>query len=304
MTGNYRPEGQAARSDYTLEELQSAQRTGQILEARAAYCDPQYNLVVALGALQGFMPREECAVGIADGSVKNIAIITRVGRSVCFQVTGIEGDTALLSRRAAQALFARDVLRHLRPGDIIDCVVTRLAGFGAFVDVGCGVVSLITIDNISVSRIAHPSDRFSEGQPLRAVVKNFDRETGRLFLSHKELLGTWEQNIARFEVGQTVPGIVRSIEPYGIFVELTPNLAGLAEYQEGLQVGDVAVVYIKSILPDKMKLKLVIADHFRSREAPIQLHYYETGNRIEAWRYSPESCPRVVESLFSSETTP
>lgn len=63
-----------------------------------------------------------------------------------------------------------------------------------------------------------------------------------------------------FCAGETAAGIIRSIEPYGIFVELAPNLAGLAEWCEGAVVGHCAAVYIKSILPEKMKIKLVIVD--------------------------------------------
>ncbi|MGL0910084.1 hypothetical protein ACSTB0_13670, partial [Faecalibacterium wellingii] len=42
------------------------------------------------------------------------------------------------------------------------------------------------------------------------------------------LLGTWEENAAGFTVGETVVGIVRSVEEYGTFIEIAPNLAGLA----------------------------------------------------------------------------
>ena len=41
-------------------------------------------------------------------------------------------------------------------------------------------------------------------------------------------------------------------EVNGIFIELAPNLAGLAEWKEGVVTGTRAAVYIKSILPDKM----------------------------------------------------
>ena len=92
------------------------------------------------------------------------------------------------------------------------------------------------------------------------VVKTVERDTGRIYMSCRELLGTWEENVAQFRQGQTVTGVVRSIEEYGIFVELTPNLAGLAELKEGVEVGDVCAVYIKSIIPDRMKIKLVLID--------------------------------------------
>lgn len=110
------------------------------------------------------------------------------------------------------------------PGDIISARVTHLEPFGCFVDIGCGIASLLPIDAISVSRIAHPSDRFRVGEEIRVVVRGRD-EKNRITLTHRELLGTWEENAAAFCAGDTVPGIVRSVEDYGIFIELTPNLA-------------------------------------------------------------------------------
>ena len=91
---------------------------------------------------------------------------------------------------------------------------------------------------------------------IRAVVRMKDEN--RITLSHRELLGTWTENAERFRVGETVAGIVRSVESYGIFVELTPNLAGLAELKENVHAGQQASVFIKSILPNRMKVKLVL----------------------------------------------
>ena len=66
--------------------------------------------------------------------------------------------------------------------------------FGAFVDIGCGIVSLMSIDCISVSRILHPKDRFFVGMPIKAAVKSIDYDSGRIYMTHKELLGTWKEN--------------------------------------------------------------------------------------------------------------
>lgn len=89
-----------------------------------------------------------------------------------------------------------DYLSHLRPGDVIPARITHLEPFGAFADIGCGVVSLLPIDSISVSRIDHPRERFSVGMDIRAIVKS--TENRRITLSHKELLGTWEENASAF----------------------------------------------------------------------------------------------------------
>ena len=126
------------------------------------------------------------------------------------------------------------------------------------------------IDCISVSRISHPSDRFTLGQTIQAVVTSVS--DFRIGLSHKELLGTWMENAAKFAVGETVSGIVRSVESYGIFVELTPNLAGLAEPKEHILPKQRASVYIKAIIPEKMKIKLVLIDAFLFRARTASLH--------------------------------
>ncbi|MEG2118353.1 MAG: 30S ribosomal protein S1, partial [Clostridia bacterium] len=145
----------------------------------------------------------------------------------------------------------------------------------------------------------HPSDRFFVGQYIKAVVRQPTDEYGRITLSHRELLGTWEENAALFGIGQTVTGVVRSIEKYGVFIELTPNLAGLAEYRDGLEQGDCVSVYIKNILPDKMKIKLVVIDKSENGRMCGKCNYFYDGEHMEYWRYSPENSVKLVETVFA-----
>lgn len=184
--------------------------------------------ICAWGSIKAIIPRDEAALGIKEGTVKDVAIITRVNKMVCFKVTNIaqrDGETvAFLSRRKAQEECEKYIFDTLQTGDIIDARVTHLDSSVRFAVIGCGIISMISIDNISVSRIEHPKNRFTAGMDIKAVVKSIDYAAGRINLSHKELLGTWEQNAQMFRAGETVSGIVRSIESYGIFIELTPNL--------------------------------------------------------------------------------
>lgn len=273
-----------------------------ILEARAVLCDSAHNLIVDLGCMRGIIPRDEGAVGIADGRVRDIALISRVNKPVSFIVTSIKTDStgqlyALLSRRAAQERCQRDYISALRPGQVIDARVTHLENFGVFCDIGCGVIALMPIDSVSVSRISHPSDRFSAGDDIKAVVKGIDAED-RVTLSHKELLGTWEENASSFLQGETVSGIIRSVEDYGIFVELTPNLAGLAEPHTGVFEGQQASVYIKSLIPEKMKVKLIIIDAFDADYHPQPIRYYYDGDFMDRFVYSPPGCSKRIETEF------
>lgn len=291
----------------TLDALRRALTSGEILESRALSFDGEKRLHFRFDGADGVMPYEECADGVREGMVRDIALITRVGRPVCFTVTGIDEDAerpvAYLSRTQAQVRCKREYLDRLVPGDILPCRVTHLERFGAFCDVGCGIPALLPIDCMSVSRIQSPADRIREGQEILCIVKNRDVQ-GRIVLTMKELLGTWEENAALFAPGETVVGVVRSTEPYGVFIELRPNLAGLAEACEGLSSGQLVSVYIKSILPEKMKIKLVVLHVMEGERYMFPLEFYPKEGHLDSWRYSVPGAARVLETVFDEFAGP
>ena len=244
---SYLPEGfliNTAENKYYLSSLENfckAHTDGVTLEARVTCCDCHHNLHIDFGFIKGIIPREECAMGIKEGTIRDIAIISRVNKPVVFTIEKIDfadGEkTAYLSRRSVQEAFTQNRLSQLMPGDVIDAKITHL-------------------------------------------------------------VGTWEENAASFKVGETVSGIIRSIESYGVFVELTPNLSGLAEYTDSVDEGDYASIYIKSIIPEKMKFKLIIVDSFKAeytKEKPI---YFINDNHIDYFRYSPEKSLKIIETVF------
>ncbi len=321
MTNTYKPEGHIIASQRNRElcscrsSLEKAMASGAILEGVATLCDNDFNLHVDLGPIRGIIPRSEAVYNNDGSDIKDIAVITRVGKPVCFKIIGISEANgkciALLSRRQAQIECYNNFVSGLTAGDIIDAKVTHLEAFGAFCDIGCGIISLLSIDSISVSRITHPKDRLYQGMNIRAVIKHIDTSNNRIFLSTKELLGTWEENAKEFSQGQTVAGIIRSIESYGVFVELTPNLAGLAEVKEGIVcenghtldescIGKCTAVYIKSIIPERMKIKLVLIDSYKTQPTAQSFKYYidEDTSHIDYWRYSPQGAPKIIESVF------
>lgn len=314
MLPKYKPEGTLIHTPEnrsltsSLAGLERAMLNGTILEETALLCDSELNLHFDLGGITGILPREECIWCRPGETNKDIAVITRVGKPVCFRVVGIEKESgapvAYLSRRKVQRDCVHEYLSTLIPGDIIRVKITHLEPFGAFADVGCGISALMPVDSLSVSRISHPRDRLCCGNFVYAVVKSTSPETGRLFLTQKELLGTWEENAALFTPGQTVAGTVRSIETYGIFIELTPNLAGLAELRQDAmdaEIGDTAAVFIKSIIPERMKVKLILIDTHQNIGELAPPRYFidcESTAHIDSWRYSPACSGRVIETIF------
>ena len=216
---------------------------------------------------------------------------------MCFQIASVDGlydsrPTLKLSRKAAQQEALHYLLHDIPTGTVLPAVVTHLDRFGAFCDIGCGNVSLLSIEHISISRINHSRDRFQEGQHIFVAIGSQDPVLGRINLTHKELLGTWQENAQNFSVGETVVGVVRSVKDYGVFIELGPNLSGLAEYREDLRPGDRVSVYIKAIVPERQKVKLIVIRTL-PQDVPLPpLHYYKTSGSVQGWHYTrtPACC--------------
>ena len=154
----------------------------------------------------------------------------------------------------------KDIVKNLKVGEIVSGTVKSFQPYGAFIELDNGIVGLAHIEDLSVFRIRTPSERLEIGQKVNVVIKSISEENGRVFLSYKELFGSWEENASKFEQGIKVKGIIKETEKNknGIFVELTPNLVGMAEYQTGLNYGEEVDVYIKKIDPNRKKVKLVI----------------------------------------------
>lgn len=307
----YLPEGFLVNSEemkakvFSSKALYDAFLNRDYIEARALMCDAEHNLHFRLGKIKGFMPREECALGLREGKVRDIAVISRVNKPVGFYIDEIVTDdfgekTAILSRAKLQEECVKNYVSTLVPGDVIKVRISHIEPFGVFCDIASGITALLPIDGISVSRIPDPKVRFSVGEDIKAVVKSIDSE-GRITLTHKELLGTWEENADNFKSGETVTGIIRSVESYGVFVELTPNLAGLAEYVGNAVPGQSASVFIKSINPEKMKIKLIIVDADGSAGYRTEEKYYIEDGHIDFWQYSPNCAQKKIFTDFSAQ---
>ncbi len=299
----YPPEGLTPAASYTLAELRSAMENRAVLEGTVQRCDAALNLYIQLGGVTAVMPREDVTAPWISGAGREIAVLSRVGKVICFTVDAIGADAkgapqARLSRRKAQEAAMDAMLRELRPGSVVTGRVVRIEPFGAFVDIGRGIVALLPTEYISAARIRHPSQRFRVGQKILAAVKAFDRKTKRITLTHKELLGTWLENASRFSVGDTVRGTVRGVMDYGCFVELAPNLSGLTDRREDLHEGDAVSVTLRSIRPERMKIKLQIIEVLPGTAEPKPPIYQITDGVLDRWVYSPanyEGTPVITD---------
>ena len=95
--------GEEKASAYSLSALQEALKNNTILEAVCYMCDKEQNLHIKLGEIEGIIPKNESAIGVQSGKVKDIALISKVGKPVQFTVSEVTGQTRCLSFKKSGA---------------------------------------------------------------------------------------------------------------------------------------------------------------------------------------------------------
>ena len=259
------PEGWIEKKEeYELSDLKNVFNSGEIIQGYVEKYDDNFNLHVKLNDnITGIIPRNEVDFVEADemGFVRPSICKNKMNTFVQFKIKEIYNDSNLiLSRKNANKEALEWMTENLKEGQIVPGIVKNIRKYGVFIEIGAGVVGLLHIEDISISRIKTPEERFYIGQKINVMIKSIDRKANRIVLTYKELCGTWEENIKEFSEGMRTQGVIRENDKYknGIFIELKPNLVGMAEYKPGYQYGQTVDVYIKKIIDDKKKIKLVI----------------------------------------------
>lgn len=242
--------------------LDRAIRTQEILEAKVVKCDEDYNLHLQFdNNKMGIINKEEIELVNNSKTFKENISTSKINKYVQFKVKGIdESNNYILSRKDVEKEAISWIKDEVKEGTVLKGIVKSIQPYGAFVEIGGGVVGLLHIEDMSIARIKSPKERVRIGQKINIMVKSIDREQEKIILTYKELLGSWEENIQGIEEGTTIIGKAREVEKSknGIFIELKPNLVGLAEYKDGIEYGQNVNVYVKKIIPEKKKIKLII----------------------------------------------
>ena len=176
---------------FSLEELNIAAINGDVMQGKVTKCDNNYNLYLDLGNnITGIIPREEVeAINIDEtGFPKPNICTSKIDRFVQFKVKDIsKKDMAILSRRAVGKEAINWMRNELKEGMTVYGIVKNIRPYGAFVEIGGGIVGLVHIEDISVARIKSPYERFKIGQKIKIMIKSIDRKTNRVILSYKEM---------------------------------------------------------------------------------------------------------------------
>ncbi len=225
-----------------------------------------------------------------------------VGQTLEFVVTKLEqgGRNVVVSRRvllerdAAEA--AETFVTETQVGDEVEGTVTRLAPFGAFVEIMPGLDGLVHISQISHSRIGHPEEAVTVGQKVMAKIIKIDHDDkGRLkiSLSMKELAqDPWDTITSTFTEGDKVTGKVVRLADFGAFVEIAPGIDGLVHVSEMsytqrvnkpadfVSEGAQVSVKIKSIDPEARRIGLSMKDAEGDPWMDVE-EKYQAGQKVE-----------------------
>lgn len=248
----------------TLSNLQSIKETQQVLDMYIEDIDESLNMIGKVGKnIKAIIPRDEASSVVGDdGMVEEKFILNKKGKvlPVCIKEI-IKNDNEVelvMSKKILELKVRKWMYMHLKPGVKLRGIVVGLKEYAAFVDVGGGVTGILKLQDMSDSMLTNASDMFKLGQRIEVIVKKYDRDTGRIELTYKELLGTFEQNVKDLKEGDIVEGTVRNRLKSGVFVEIKPNVVGIAEHVNGIESNQKVLVSIRKINLEKKKIKLII----------------------------------------------
>lgn len=260
-----------------------------------------YGLATSYSKVKGLTVSLNCKEKHIDITIPNDLIEsngkvfsdTLIGKYIGFVLT----DEKTGNRKRAQELCQEEYVSKLHKGDVINACIASKQPYGIFCDIGCGIVALLHSTKISVIRVDDCRTVFKNTTNIRAVVNEIN-EDGKIQLSMREILGTWQEETDYIlENSEVLIGEVLAVEEYGAFVALTQNLVGLAEPVDfPISKGDAVAVRITKVNPDKSKVKLLITsridnctDEVKSPLNNKYRYYANVGDRIEYWNYN-ERC--------------
>lgn len=206
-------------------------------------------VIIKLGHVRGFVPVSQMSSAVPDfssGAESEVELpegddrwSLLVGESLKLKVIDVDRkrNRLILSERLAMRDWRRQqkeqLLETLKEGATCEGVISNIADFGAFVDLG-GADGLIHLSELSWTRVNHPNEVVSVGDRVKVQVLSVDLDRKRIGLSMRRLMPEpWEIINEYYEVGQIVRGRITKLVNFGAFARLDENgVEGLIHISE------------------------------------------------------------------------
>ncbi len=227
-----------------------------------------YGAFVDMGGLDGLLHVSD----ISWTRINKAADVLEVGQQVEVKVLKMdaEGGRISLGMKQLQPHPWDAVPDKFKLGDRVRGTVTRIADFGAFVELAPGIEGLVHLSEMSWSKRIHKATEvMNVGDTIEAVILAIDAQEKRISLGLKQTLGDpWVEIAQRITVGSVVEGPVASITKFGAFIQVAEGVQGLVHISEiavdrrlnhpsdVLRVGEVVKAQVLEIDKEKRQLRL------------------------------------------------
>lgn len=270
------------------EVLRKFMESGELIDAKIIEAN-KGGLLASVHHVNGFLPVSQLSPDnyprVSGGD--KIKILEKlksfVGTTMKVKVIDVNEreEKLIVSEKSVWEEAQKGVLDKYKLGDVVEGAITAIADFGVFVKFD-NLEGLVHISEIAWQRIDHPRDVLKIGQIASAEIIGI--EGSKIFLSMKKLIrDPWQDISKRYKVGDTVEGTVLKVNPFGFFVELDPEIHGLAHVSE-LSEKPVADLATLGKPGDRLPFKIVSIE-------PIE---HRLGLSIKALTAKEESAPEAA----------
>lgn len=196
-------------------------------------------LIVRVGSVRGFLPVSQLTPEnyprVEGGDKNKILEILKSYVNREFTVKVMDADEKeeklIVSEKMAWEENQKEVMAKYKVGQKVKGKITAVTDFGAFVEFDEKMEGLVHISELAWQRIDDPRDVVKVGDTVEAEIINIDGT--KIFLSMKKLIADpWSKVGNKYKVGDIVKGKVLKVNPFGLFVELDPEIHGLAHISE------------------------------------------------------------------------
>lgn len=259
-----------ARQEKSWRNLQIFHETGEVIRAQVV----NYNkggLLVNLDGVRGFVPSSQVSsVSRGPEMQKQSDMARLVGQVLPLKVIEINRprNRLILSERQAvqEVREARkdELLENLGEGVVREGRVTSLCDFGAFVDIG-GADGLVHLSELSWSRVKHPAEILKVGDMVKVAVLSVDEDKKRIALSIKRTQPEpWSTINDRYQIGQTVEGVITQLTAFGAFARIEDGIEGLVHISE---MSDDRIQHPRDVVAegDTIQARIIRIDPARKR---------------------------------------
>ncbi len=207
-------------------------------------------LMAEVLGLKGFLPASQLTSNhypkVEGGEKERVAeeLKKLIGQEFKVKILDVEPNSQklILSEKAAEYGDIKDLIAQYKINDIVDCVVSKITDFGAFVKFGDpSIDGLVHISEFDYKLVANPSEFIKEGESIKAQIISMDNN--RVSLSLKTLkLDPWEEIEKKYQVGEAYPGKVAHQGNFGYLVELEPDIIGIYKHPHSVEKTDELVI--------------------------------------------------------------